>query len=226
MKIKKILTVSVLIVSMLFMTFSIPAAQASPNNPAILPPQAVVQGMTLGEWSAEFWHATLAIPAPQHPGLGYPWSSCAIERIGNVGIVVTSWISEEIECEMPVGMMLYFLVVSSECSTGEAPPWYGGNEAELRACALQWEPANLQASIDGIPVENINEYTVLSPLYQLELPVDNAFGIAPGTYDSVAYTNGFILAPLSPGEHTIEISGGVPASSFEFYRLYTITVTN
>ena len=221
----RILTVSIVLVSMLLLSISTPHALASPN-PGVLPPAARVQGMTLGEWSGEFWKATLAIPASIHPGLGYPWSSCAIERTGNVGIVVTSWVSEEIDCEMPVGMMLYFVVVTSECSSGEAPPWYGGNEEELRACALQWEPANLEASIDGIPVENIDEYTVLSPLYQFYVPEDNAFGIVSGTYDSVAYTNGFILAPLSPGEHTIEISGGVPAVPFEFYRIYTITVTD
>jgi hypothetical protein len=84
MKKVRILTVSIMLVSMLLLSISTPHALASPN-PRLLPPEARVQGMTLGEWSAEFWRATLEIPASQHPGLGYPWSSCAIERIGNVG---------------------------------------------------------------------------------------------------------------------------------------------
>jgi hypothetical protein len=219
-----IFTVAVMIASMLSLSLSTPQALGS-TNPVVLPPEARVQGLTLGGWHAEFWRATLEIPASQHPGLGYPWPNCYIERIGNVGLVVASWISDEIECEMPVGMMLYFNVVGSECSTAEPPPWYGGNEEELRACALQWVPEDLEAAIDGVPVQNIDQYTALSPLYQFILPEDNVLGAPAGTYDSVAYSNGFILAPLSPGEHTIEISGEVPAIPFEFHKLYHITVT-
>jgi hypothetical protein len=39
----------------------------------------------------------------------------------------------EIECEVPVGTKLYLVVLGVECSTLEPPPWYGGDEEELRS---------------------------------------------------------------------------------------------
>jgi hypothetical protein len=101
MKIKRILTAGMLIASMLLMTIS--SAQASPN-PAVLPPEARVQGLTLGEWHAEFWRATLAIPASQHPVSaihGQRYIEC-------IETLIVSHLIRRIECEMPVGMVLYF----------------------------------------------------------------------------------------------------------------------
>lgn len=223
-KIRYIL-VSGLIVAMLLMTAFVISASSN-ANPAVMPPSARVQGLTLGEWQVEQWRADFAIPASQHPALGNPWPNCYLERIGNVGLGVSYFESGSSECEMPAGMMLYVLVIGSECSTGEPPPFYGGNEAELIACALNFIPGNLQASVDGIPVRNIEKYTVLSPLYQFTLPEDNIMGIAAGTYDSVAYTTGFLLAPLSPGEHVVKVHGEFPSDDWIYDWTYYITVEN
>ncbi len=223
MKRIRILTIGVMLASMLFMSLSTPRALGS-VNPGVLPPDASVQGMTLGQWNAEVFRATYAIPASQHPGLGYPWPNCYLERIGNVGIGVGYWNNGSHECEMPVGMMLYMTVIGAECSTIEPPPFYGGNEEELRACALTYSPRNLEASIDGIRVRNLEEYTALTPLYQIDLPEGNVLGVLPGTYDSIGYSTGFLLAPLSPGEHTIIISGEL--NDFGITLEYHITVTN
>jgi len=225
MKITRILTVSLVITSMLLMTISIPGAQAA-ANPGVLPPTARVQGQALGEWGAELWRAILAIPTSQNPIIGNPWPTCYLERIGNVGISVTYGFSGSSECDMPVGMTLFVAVVGSECSTAEQPPYYGGNEEELQACVLQFVPENLEASVDGIPVRNIGDYTALSSLYQFELPAENILGAPAGSYDSVAYTTGFLLTPLSPGDHTIHVHGEIPNGGFVYDWIYQITVTN
>ncbi len=225
MKITRIFSVSILIVSMFLLSAYAPPAQAN-ANPAVLPPTARVEGMTLGDLGAKLWQAIFAIPADQNPLLGHLWPDCYLERIGNVGIGVGYGSSGSGACEMPVGMILYVPVVGSECSTAEPPPFYGGNEEELRACVLQFTPANMQASIDGIPVKNLDRYTALSPLYQFTLPENNVLGAPAGTYDSVAYQTGFVLAPLSPGEHVVHVYGEVPIFGFVYDWVYYITVTN
>jgi hypothetical protein len=225
MKITRIFTVTLLIASMLLLTLSTSGAQAK-EHPGVLPPTAKVQGLTLGEWGADLWRATFAIPASQHPGLGFPWSNCYLKQIGNVGLGVAYFYSGSSECEMPTGMMLYVPVVGSECSNIEEPT-IGGSEEELRACALNLAHDNLEASIDGIPIRNIENYTVLSPLYQFSVPEDNILGAPAGTYNSVAYTTGFLLTPLSPGEHTVHVHGEIPnGGGFVYDWIYQITVTH
>jgi hypothetical protein len=207
MKITRILTVGMMIASILLMTVSISSAQGS-VKPAVLPPTASVQGRTLGEWHGLFSQQYFSIPEAENPYL-HPGPNCYFARIGNVGLAPAGFESGSSDCQMPVGMMLYVLVVGSECSTVELPT-IGGDEKELRACALNFVPDNLEAFIDGNSVRNIGEYTALSPLYELTLLEGNLFRVPPGTADSVAFATGFLLTPLSPGEHTVHVHGEIP----------------
>ena len=226
MKPTRVLIVSLVIIAMLFMTVPISTAQGE-ANPAVLPPTARVQGMTLGEWSAKLGQALLEIPASVNPGLGYPWTNCYLERIGNVGLGVSYFYSGSSECEMPAGMILYLNIVAAEWDTSVPPPSGVWTEETLRAFVLQFVPENLEASVDGIPVRNLEAYTTLTPLFQLVVPEDNVIGGVPaGTYDAIIYCTGFMLAPLSPGEHTVHVHGEVPSFPFIYDWVYHITVTN
>ena len=227
MKRTRILYIGVLIFALFATSFRTPIALGS-ANPGVLPPQARIKGLSLADWTVREYKAWLEIPASQHPALGYPWSSCYLDHIGNVGLGVPYFESGSSECTLPAGMFLYVTVVGSECSNAEAPPFYGGNEEELRECALTFVPHNLQASVDGIPIKNIGDYTTLSPLYQLNLPDDNILGAPAGTYNSIAYSTGFILTPMSVGKHVVDVFGEIyldGESIFTYNWTYNITVT-
>ncbi len=224
MKKMRILSASVLILGMLCMSVSIPGALAAPN-PSVLPPDAKVQGMALGEWQTLLFKEIFETPQDVNPAFGAPWTSCFVDQNGKVGIGVAYVFSGSSECELPAGMMLYILVVGSECSSAETPPFYGGNYEQLQTCALTFTPANMQASVDGVAVRNLEDYTSLTPLYQLVLPVGNVLGAEAGTYISVGYATGFMLAPLSPGEHTVHVHGEIPSAGFIYDWVYHITVT-
>ncbi len=194
-------------------------------SPAVLPPDARVQGMTLGQWTAQLWHDGFAIPASESPFL-YPGSLCYFSRNGNVGIAPAFFFSGESECSMPAGMMLYVMVLGGECSSAEPPPFYGDNYEDLSACASQYPFANLAAEIDGLPVPNIERYLAYTPLIQLDLPADNVLGAPAGNYISAGYAAGFIMTPLSPGQHTVHVHGEVPLAPFTYDWVFHITVTN
>jgi hypothetical protein len=217
-----------LILTLVTLLVTVSVSSASGNaNPGVLPPSSRVKGLTYGEWSARYWQAFLAIPwsqNPVNPDADPPWTDCYFERIGNVGLAVSTAESAEISCEVPAGMPLFVPVVVSECSTLEAPPYYGGNEEGLAACALLYEPTNLHATVDGIALQDLSDYTVASPLFEFTLPVDNVFGLPPGTGQSVAYGTWLMLAPLSAGEHTISVGGTIP-DVFTGALTYHITVT-
>ena len=219
------IVVVVVIIALLLITVYSASARGR-ANPGVLPPNSRVQGLTYGEWSAKWWQGLLSIPAPQNPAFGAPWTDCFFERVGNIGLGVAFFSpSGTFTCEMPSGMMLFIPVVTTECSTLEPPPFYGGNEEELRACASGFILSDLQASIDGITIQNLSDYIVTSPLFEFTVPEDNILGVDAGTGQSVAHGAWLMLKPLTPGEHTIYVHSSLPDFDVTFDWYYDITVT-
>ena len=226
MKRLRIQIVVVVTVILLLITVSIASSRGNPN-PGILPPNSRVQGLTYGEWSARWWQYVLSIPTPENPLTGGTGANCVFQRIGNVGLVaVDPLVGQPIKCEVPAGMMLYLDILSAECSTLEPPPFYGGNEEELRACALGFNITDLQATIDGVDVQNLDQYVHLSPLFEFTVPEDNILGAPAGSIgESVSNGAHLMLAPLSPGEHTIYLHASVPELEFTVDMNFELTVT-
>jgi hypothetical protein len=226
MKRIRIRTIMVVTIVLLLITVSIAVARGN-QNPGVLPPNNRVQGLTDGEWSAIWWQHILSIPASQNPLAGATGANCVYERVGNVGVVMADpQAGQVLSCEVPVGMMLYLDIVSAECSTLEPPPFHGGNEEELRACALSFTLTDLQASIDGVAVENLGQYIHTSPLFEFTVPEDNILGVPAGSFGkSVSNGAHLMLAPLSPGMHTIHLHGYVPEVDFTADLSFEITAT-
>lgn len=224
MKRLRIRIVVVVTIVLLLVTVSIVSVRGS-ANPRILPPNSRVQGLTYGEWSVKWWQYVLSIPTPQNPLTGGTGNNCVFQSIGNVGLVaVDPTIEEPIMCEVPAGMMLYLDILSVECSTVEEDPFYGGNEEEMRACALGFTITDLQASIDGVAVENLSQYIHTSPLFEFTLPEDNILASDVLIGESVSNGAHLMLAPLSPGEHTIYLHASIPELEFTVDMNFDLTV--
>ena len=225
MKPLRIRAVWVVTIALLLVTTSFAGARNA--NPGVLPPDSRVQGLTYGEWSARDEQYILTIPASQSPFTGATGTHCIFKQVGNVAMILgDTSIGVPLECQVSAGTMLFFVIVANECSTLEPPPWYGGNEAELRACAQSLVPENLQASIDGVEVQNLDQYIFTSPLYEFTVPEDNIFGVPAGsTGESVSYGAWLLLAPLNPGPHTIYLYGSYPSLGFVSVQTYELTVT-
>jgi hypothetical protein len=78
----------------------------------------------------------------------------------------------------------------------------------------------LRASIDGAAVSNLNPATTpyracagpvsrcSAPSFSVMLPTDNFFGLTAGTYSPAVADGAYLLlAPLTPGVHTITFYG-------------------
>jgi hypothetical protein len=90
--------------------------------------------------------------------------------------------------------------------------------------------SGLFASIDGVPVANLGEYRVESPLFEFTLPEDNLFaffgldaldGTTSPAVDAGVY---LLLAPLPPGKHTLHIEGSFDLLGLKFDNTFNITV--
>jgi hypothetical protein len=227
MKRSRMWTVLAAAMALLLITTSVAGAGGNANS-GVLPPNSRVHGLTYGDWLARWWQYALTLPASQNPIIGSTGANCAVQRSGNVALVLAySAPGDPIQCEVPVGTMLFLEVLSSECSTLEPPPFYGANEAELRTCAEGFVPLDMKASIDGVEVRNLSQYVKTSPLYTFTVPEDNILGAPAGaTGESVAYGVHLLLAPLTPGKHTIHVySTYEPGFPWTADKIFELVVT-
>jgi hypothetical protein len=105
-------------------------------------------------------------------------------------------------CTVKPGTKLFIAAQSYECSTVEGPPFFGGNEAELRACARAADAGftTIEITLDGRPVP-VSE--VETRLLHIDLPDDDIIGTTESETSSVGHGWVALLHPLTPGTHVI-----------------------
>ena len=168
-------------------------AVAAPSAGAV--PQKRV-GSTLGA----LWEFVLETPSPENPfGGGDP----CVDLDGTVAPFAPLGTSS-LSCTVKPGTKIFITAESSECSTVEPPPFFGGNETQLWECARLADAgfADPTATVDGKPVP-VRE--VETGLIRLDLPADNILGVPAQQALSVAHGWVAPLHPLPPGSHEIVI---------------------
>ena len=195
------------------------------------PSAAAVPDKKLGDSLGAMWKKVLETPTPQNPFAG---GGPLCVDLGGVVAPVGAPGSESITCTVKPGTKVFVAAWSAECSTLEGPPFFGSNEAELRACARAVNAGitTVTAKLDGKVVALTK---VSSPLQRLSLPPDNIFGADPGScctepgdlpYFSVADGWVALLHPLTPGTHTItiDVAGEFPGVQLPIHNTTTIIV--
>jgi len=182
-------------------------AERNPN-PGVLPVGSTAFGQTLPEWTAAsqkyFMEQPLDSPSLE-PGCfelaGHVWVLAG----GPFGQVLT------VECAIPPGKALLVPVIGNECSSVETPDsgFHGDTAAEQAACAKFWSDhiVDVSVEIDGVPVNDIASYRVVTPQFAFTAPTPWIFGEIGGEGTSVSDGYFLMLTPRSKGVHTIHIRG-------------------
>lgn len=200
-------------------------------NPGVLPPSSTGFGKTYGAWSAAWWQYVFLQPASSNPLLDPTGAGCRAGQSGPVFLLVGtagSGAATRDKCTVPAGKALFFPLLNvfdvhvactpataSVCDSNDTPQkiW-----ADLQTFAFS--ASELHATIDGVPVANLDPSNTpyracagpvarcSAPSFSLTFPADNFFGLPAGTY-APAVADGFylLLAPLTPGPHTITFGG-------------------
>jgi hypothetical protein len=207
------------------------SAQDATPAPAgvVLPPDAEVAGLSLAEWKTRWWQWFESLPEASHPLFDETGERCSYGQSGPVFFLASAPASVARTCTVPRGVTLLVPVVDAECSTVEPPPFFGRDEAELRACAVEavnqavgTEITAMEVRVDGEVIEDLAPYRVSTPLFPLVLPPGNLLGTTASVADSVADGYQVLLAPLPEGEHVITIS--VPGSDGPYTVTYQLRV--
>jgi len=206
-------------------------------NPGIIPPQAKPYGLTYGEWATKWWQYVYSIPVDDNPLFDETGALAGVNQSGPVfflvGVINVSGTAER-TITVPHGKSLFFPIINFENDNfcpPQVPPLTVGQLRAGAAAAVDGA-IDLFCEIDGVEVENLEDYRVTGPAFTVNFPDDNVFQFfgcdnPAGTYGPFV-NDGFylMLAPLSAGEHTIHFSGAVPSfGGFTLDITYHIAVT-
>lgn len=175
---------------------------------SVFPIESKPYGKTYGEWSATWWQSILSIPIDKNPLKDSTGKDCSQGQSGPIWFLAgTGGGAVKRTCTIPAGKAVMFPVFNGECSYAEFPQYK--SESDLRKCAKDQldKVTNLDASIDGVKISDLQKYRAQSPLFDALLPSNNVFGAPPGPTKSVADGFWIILAPFSTGSHNIHFAG-------------------
>jgi hypothetical protein len=209
------------------------SAQPQNSNPGVLLPNSAPQGKTYGEWSAK-WFKWAFEPSPANsPVLDTTGANCAVGQSDHVWFLAGTFFPPGPSvvvrsCTIPAGQMLFFPIGNGFCAGDGFPNGF----ADERVCATQIASglSGFSAEVDGVAINNLqadllnNFYRALSPEFDLVLGADNIFGAPAGTYSPGAGDGVYLmLAPLSPGQHTIHFHADITAGG-QVDATYHLTV--
>jgi hypothetical protein len=168
---------------------------------ALVPASAdAVPHKRLGATLGALWETVLETPTPDNPFAG--GDPCvALGRHVVAPFAPTG--TTTLTCTVAPGTKIFVAAWSSECSNLELDPYFGADEAALRACARAAD-----ADIDEVTItldeRPIRAHEVESRLLRLDLPADNILG-APAGPGGLSVAHGWValLHPLPPGTHDI-----------------------
>ena len=190
-------------------------AANSLKNPKIISPQANPNGKSYGEWAAAWWQWALSIPEAQNPLLDTTGEFAGIGQSGPVWFLAgTFGNAAERAVTIPTGKSIFvpvhnWIFGSAVFDCDPTNPGVPCDVPTLQATAAAAATGAevVEAWIDGAKVQNIRDYRGISPEpFAITLPEGAVFGIPAGTYyPQVADGYWLMLAPLSSGQHTIQL---------------------
>jgi hypothetical protein len=176
-------------------------------NPGVYSTQSAPYGIPYQQWMAKYWQWDFSIPKAQHPRDNYTPEKCAYGQQGPVWFLIESLHieTEERTCTIPAGKSILAAVLTAECDRSD-PTLH--NDQELRICATEGNDVGLgevSATLDGVPIKNLDQYRTDSGYFNITVPADNIFDEPPGTYR--AFVNGIFvfLEPLPAGTHDLDL---------------------
>jgi hypothetical protein len=186
----------------------------APNqNPGVIPPGSNPYGQSYAQWSAAWWRWLWSAPAATNPGLDSTGDFVNYGQSGPVWFLAPNYGFGAVDVRyatIPAGRALFIELAGffSSFELGDGPT-VDDLIAAVSAAADGIQQVVFE--VDGVALENVENYRFQSPLFEYTLPEEsmfNFFGLPtpPGTYYP-GVSDGYyvMLTPLPVGEHTLHI---------------------
>ena len=210
-------TVAPIVVILLGFALMVPSimvhVRADSINPGVFAIDSKPYGTPYAEWAGKWQQWLISVPQPLNPATDPTGKNCAQNQNGPVWFLAgTTGGSAERTCTIPAGKAIFFVVVGSECDYASYPNVK--SEPALVSCAQADvnRAINLQATIDGVNLKQLDKYRATSPLFNVTYPPHNLFGSPAGQTQGISDGYWVFLQPLSPGKHELHFSGLTPGN--------------
>jgi hypothetical protein len=211
----------VLVAGMLLASTAGSVGAVGPAVPGVLPANAHPLGYSLVDLGTAWNRWALAAPFETNPFIAARCEQSSLDP--------KIWFLPEpypggpaaADCRVPHGALLVVSPFFFECSDAEPPPFYGGNETELRTCVEDGFDvlSSVGATLDGKTATDLDDYVLTTRLDTV--PANNLLGPNP----ALSMNRGIfmVIAPLSRGTHTLAMSWEI--GSWELQANLTITLS-
>ena len=168
-------------------------------------------GINYSDWFGKYWQWLLSVPTVDFPVNDPTGTKCSLHQIDpNVWFMAQPLDgSAQIKCFIPYGKAIFIPILKGECDYLSDSTLK--TESDLRECASSGtRGALMQAEINGVKVENIQNLSAESPIFNLTISPDNIYGGGPsGDTQAVAVGYALFFKPLPPGEYNIHVSASI-----------------
>jgi hypothetical protein len=176
-------------------------------NPGVFSIDSAPYGIPYKEWVTRWWQWHISIPTVDHPWKDSTGEKCTVRQEGPVWFLSDLPGKIELTCTMPAGKAILFPILNGECDYGMENM---NTDTKVRECAIEGnEFGVISATIDGVRLQNLEQYRIRSDFFNIRIPEDNIYDADAGTFK--AMVDGFFvfLEPLIPGKHDIHFTVSV-----------------
>ena len=194
------------------------------NNLELFTPDSRPFGRTYADWTASWWQWVLSIPKIDNPLLDQNGKNCANNQSGPVWFLAGTLQGQtERSCTIPADKAILFPVINYEASVAEGD---GTTEEELAARAKfeMDQITDIRATISRINIDELKQYRVKSPLFNVTLPDDNVLGLPAQTTKMISEGYWLFLRPLEPGKYDLNSFGSCLAGRIKIGVSYHLTI--
>ena len=199
-------------------------SKAGYNGLELFDPDSKPFGRTYAEWTARWWQWVLSIAKTKNPLVDNTGKNCANNQSGPIWFLAGTLKGPAgRSCTIPADKAILFPVINFEASVAEGD---GTTEDELAACAKfeMDQITDMRAMVSGTNVNELKQYRIQSPPFNVTLPADNVLGLPAQTTKMISEGYWLFLKPLEPGKYDLHSFGSCLAGRIKIGISYHLTI--
>jgi hypothetical protein len=198
--------------------------KASYNGLELFAPNSGPFERTYAEWTARWWQWVLSLAKTENPLVDDTGKNCANNQSGPVWFLAgTLKGPAERSCIIPADKAILFPVINVEASVAEGD---GTTDEELAARAKfeMDQITDMRAMISGTNVNELKQYRIQSPSFNVTLPTDNVLALPAQMTKMISEGYWLFLKPLEPGKYDLNSFGSCLAGRIKIGVSYHLTI--